>query len=159
MAVLLSRQLLFTAAGGAAAGLELLTVRSHRLDPEGSGSPILHRASGDGQPGAEAEISWTDFVSDQRGGAFRLEAPRGHRAVLVGDIHQQPGVWIGELKLLHHALESDFLLILEHDTGVMRFDKQGRQHQERRTKNGDESNSAHRGGSLELSLSVKVRSL
>ena len=40
-------------------------------------------------------------------GPSRFESPRGHLAVLVFHVDEQPGMWIRELELLDHAFDGD----------------------------------------------------
>src|SRR4030095_6491738 len=54
----------------------------------------------------------------ERARALGLETPGRDLTALVLDIHQQPRVRVGELKLLDDALDGDGLLLFEHRRGM-----------------------------------------
>src|SRR3712207_9558377 len=72
------------------------------------------------RPPRSTLFPYTTLFRSQRAGAFGLEAPRDDLAVRRLHVHEQPGVRVRVLELLHHPRQRDLLLLVEHRPGMMR---------------------------------------
>src|SRR5690348_14875732 len=88
---------------------EHLAVGSYCLDPHGSRPSVSHGISSYCHLRTKREIARANFPLHQRARPFGLEAPRGHRAVFIRHVYQQPRMRVGVLKLFHRTFERDLL--------------------------------------------------
>src|SRR5258708_25308541 len=89
------------------------------FDPSGSRASVAHRPPGHGDLVAGFEIALLDTVAEQGARPFGFEAPVGRSLVVIRHRNPQPGVRIGVLEFLHHPLQRDGLLRVEHGAGAM----------------------------------------
>src|SRR6266404_8446587 len=99
------------------------------VDPGGGRAPIAHRPAGHRDLVAGFEIALLDTGPEKGARPFGFEAPVDHGLVVICHRDPQPGVRIGVLEFLHHSLEGDGLLRVEHGAGVMSTCRHAQTHQ------------------------------